>query len=69
MQSSCVRFWPESGSATYGKLRVTATSKPVEKNDIVNRKLEVSFDKQKTNVMVSDAERGREGERERETPC
>ena len=62
MQSSCVCFWPEKGSATYGKLKVTATSKPVEKNDTVTRKFEVSFDKQKTTTVVSDARTERERE-------
>ena len=70
IQSSCVRFWPETGSATYGKLKITATAKPVEKNDTVKRKFEISFDKEKTNIAVSNGEgereRGREAEREGE---
>ena len=60
-QSTCVCFWPESGSSTtYGKLKVTAISKPSEKNDIVNRRFEVSFDKLKTTAAVSNLVRERE---------
>ena len=52
IQRTCVRFWPKSGTVSYGKLRVTLLSDTTEKNSIMKRKLEVNFDKQRS-IAVS----------------